>query len=200
MYVCILNQQGDLVVHHNMQARPDALLKVIAPDREDSVVAVECSLTWDGMAHLWAQAGSPVGLGHALSMQAIHGGQAQHDKIDAHKLAVLRRGGMLPAADVYPAAMRATRALLRRRMSFRRQRAALLTHVQNTNRPDHLPAIGTKLADKAHRAGGAARFPDPAVQQRIAVDRAWLGSYDHVLTERELSIVHAAPAPTAQIF
>ena len=33
--------------------------------------------------------------GHALSMQAIHGGKAKNDKIDAHKIAVLLRGGML---------------------------------------------------------------------------------------------------------
>jgi hypothetical protein len=31
-------------------------------------------------------------------MQAIHGGKAKHDKIDAHKLAAWLRGGMLPQA------------------------------------------------------------------------------------------------------
>jgi hypothetical protein len=49
-------------------------------------------------------------------MKAIHGGKANNDKLDAHKMAVLLRGGMLPQAYVYPAAMRATRDLLRRRM------------------------------------------------------------------------------------
>jgi hypothetical protein len=39
-------------------------------------------------------------------MKAIHGGKAKNDKIDSHKFAVLLRGGMLPQADVYPAAMR----------------------------------------------------------------------------------------------
>jgi transposase len=48
-------------------------------------------------------------------MKAIHGGKAKNDKIDAHKIAVLLRGGMIPQAYVYPAAMRATRDLLRRR-------------------------------------------------------------------------------------
>ena len=47
MYVCILNRDGEIVVHRNMKASPDALLKVIAPYREDVVVAVECSFTWD---------------------------------------------------------------------------------------------------------------------------------------------------------
>jgi len=200
MYVCILNQQGDIVVHHTMKASPDALLKVMAPDREDLGVAVECSLTWYWIADLGAQEGIPFVLGHALSMQAMHGGKAKNDKIDAHKIAVRLRGGMLPEAYVYPAEMRATRDLLRRRRSCMRQRAALLTHVQHTNSHDNLPEIGKKIAYKANREGVAERFPDPAVQKRIAVDLAWLGSYDHLLTELEWSIVHAAQAHNAPIF
>ena len=49
-------------------------------------------------------------------MKAIHGGKAKNDQIDSQKIAVLLRGGMLPQAYVYPAEMRATRDLLRRRM------------------------------------------------------------------------------------
>ena len=82
-------------------------------------------------------------------MKAIHGGKAKHDKIDAHKIAVLLRGGgMLPQAYVYPADMRATRDLLRRRMHLMRNRAELLTHVQHINSQDNLPEIGKKIATK----------------------------------------------------
>ena len=56
-------------------------------------------------------------------MKAIHGGTAKHDKIDPQKMAVLLRGGMLPQAYVYPAKMRATRDLLRRRIHLMRKRA-----------------------------------------------------------------------------
>jgi hypothetical protein len=90
-------------------------------------------------------------------MQAIHGGKAQNDKSDAHKIAVLLRGDMLPQASVYPAARRVTRDLLRRRMPLMRQRAALLTHVQQTNGHYHLRAIGQKIAYKTTRAGVAGR-------------------------------------------
>ena len=48
----------------------------------------------------------PCVLGPALYMQAIHGGKAKNDKIDAQKIAVLLRGGMLPQAYIYPADMR----------------------------------------------------------------------------------------------
>ena len=200
MYVCILDRDGEILVHRNLQANPDALLKVVAPYREDIVVAVECIFTWYWLADLCAQEGIPFVLGHALYMKAIHGGKAKNDKIDAHKIAVLLRGGMLPQAYVYPAEMRATRDLLRRRMSLVRQRAALLTHVQNTNSQYNLPQIGKKLAYKANREGVAARFPDPAVQQSIEVDLALLNSYDRLLTELELSLVNTAKAHNAQIF
>jgi transposase len=133
-------------------------------------------------------------------MKAMHGGKAKNDKIDARNIAVLCRGGMLPQAYVYPAERRATRDLLRRRMSLMRQRAALLRHVQTTNSQYNLPDIGKKIAYKANRQGVAERFPAPAVQQRIAVDFGLLGYYDRLLTELERSLVKSAKAHHAQIF
>ena len=44
MYVCILNQDGEIMVHQNFKAHPEAFLKVIAPYRDDVVVAVEWTL------------------------------------------------------------------------------------------------------------------------------------------------------------
>ena len=125
-------------------------------------------------------------------MKAIHGGKAKNDRIDAQKIAVLLRGGMLPQAYVYPAEMRATRDLLRRRMHFMRKRAELLTHVQNTNSQYNLPEIGKKIAYKANRAGVAERFADPAVQKSVEVDLALLGHYDELLRDIELSVLKAA--------
>jgi transposase len=192
MYLCILNQDGEIMLHRNMKASPEPFLKAIAPYREEMVVAVECIFTWYWLADLCAQEGIPFVLGHALYMKAIHGGKAKNDKIDAHKIAVLLRGGMLPQAYVYPADMRATRDLLRRRMSLTRKRAELLAHIQNTNSQYNLPEIGKKLAYKAHRDGVAERFADPAVQKSMEVDLALLGYYDPLLSDLELHIVKAA--------
>jgi hypothetical protein len=47
MYLCILNQDGEILVHRNMKAAPEPFLKAIAPYREDIVVCVECMFTWD---------------------------------------------------------------------------------------------------------------------------------------------------------
>ena len=64
MYVCILNQAGEILVHQNMKASPDTLLRTIAPYRDDIVVAVECIFTWYWLADLCAPAGgnAPAGL------------------------------------------------------------------------------------------------------------------------------------------
>jgi transposase len=200
MYLCLLNQDGEIMVHRNMKAAPEPFLKTVAPYREDLVVCVECIFTWYWLADLCAREEIAFVLGHALYMKAIHGGKAKNDKIDAHKIAVLLRGGMLPQAYVYPAEMRATRDLLRRRMSLMRQRAALLTHVQQTNSQYNLPEIGKKIAYKANREGVAERFPEPAIQKSIAVDLALLGHYDQLLTELELAIVNTAKEHNAQVF
>jgi transposase len=192
MYVCIVNQGGEVLVHRNMKAAPEAFLKAVAPYRDGLVVAVECMFTWYWLADLCAQEGIPFVLGHALYMQAIHGGKAKNDKIDSQKIAALLRGGMLPQAYVYPAQMRATRDLLRRRTHLMRKRAELLAHVQNTNSQYNLPDIGKKIAYKANRAGVAQRFAEPAVHKSIEVDLALITYYDQLLCDLELSILQAA--------
>jgi len=192
MDICILDQAGETRFHRNMPATPEALLKAIAPYHDQIVLAAECMFTWYWLADLCAEHGLPFVLGHALYMKAIHGGKAKNDKIDSQKIAALLRGGMLPQAYVYPAKMRATRDLLRRRMPLAHKRAELLAHVQHTNSQYHLPAIGKKLADKANRDGVAERFADPAVQKSIEVDLALITYYDALLGAVERTIVNTA--------
>jgi hypothetical protein len=131
-------------------------------------------------------------LGHALSMKALPGGKATHDTSDSHKMAVRLRGGRLPQAYVSPAALRATRDRLRRRIHLARQRAALLAHIHNPNSQDHLPAIGTKMADKANRDGGAERCADPAGPKRIEVDLALINSDDALRRDVERTLLKTA--------
>jgi hypothetical protein len=176
MDVCSLPQESASMLHRHMPASPETFCTAIAPSRDTLVVAVACLCTWYWLADLGAPEGLPFGLGHALSLQALPGGQATNDPSDAHTLAVLLRGGMLPQASVDPAAMRATRALLRRRRSLTRTRAAWLAPLQNPTSQSHLPEIGTKLADQATRAGGAERLPALAGPKSLAGDLALLGS------------------------
>src|SRR5262245_56033857 len=200
MYVCILDQNGTKLVHKNLPTTPEAFLRVIAPYREDLVVGVECMFTWYWLADLCQKEGIAFVLGHALYMKAIHGGKAKNDKIDAHKIAVLLRGGMIPQAYVYPAAMRATRDLLRRRCHLVHKRAELLAHIQNTNSQYNLPEIGKKLGYKANREGVIDHFPDPSVRKSIEVDVALIDHYDQLLGEVELHLTRTAKLQDVQTY
>jgi transposase len=133
-------------------------------------------------------------------MKAIHGGTAKNEKIDAHEIAVLLRGGMIPQAYVYPAEMRATRDLLRRRCHLVHKRAELFAHLHTTNSQYNLPEIGKKLAYKANRAGVEEHFPDPSVRKTIEVDVSLLDHYDKLLGEVERYSTRSAKAPDVQTF
>src|SRR5438128_2502257 len=142
MFTHILDQQGKTVYERDLPAGPAAFLDAIQPFRQGLVVGCECMFAWYWLADLCEDHEVPFVLGHALYMKAIHGGKAKNDRIDAHKIAALLRGGMLPMAYVYPALMRSTRDLLRRRMHLMHKRSDLLTHIQNTNSQYCLPQLG----------------------------------------------------------
>jgi transposase len=125
-------------------------------------------------------------------MKAIHGGKAKNDKIDAHKIAVRLRGGMMPQAYVYPAEMSSTRDLLRRRMLRMRRRAELLAHIQRTNHQYNLADIGKKIAYRSNRDGVAERFVDPSMRSNVTLDLKRIGFYDNLLNEVELEILRHA--------
>jgi len=192
MYLCILSQEGKIVLHRDIKTNPDIFLKTIAQYREDIVVAVECIFTWYWIADLCSEEGIPFVLGHALYMKAIHGGKAKNDKVDAYKIATLLKGGMMPMAYVYPSDMRSTRDLLRRRTHLARKRAELIAHIQNTNHQYNLTDMG-RISRKCDRnkAGVADRFTDPSVQKSIELDVALIDHYDKLLNrlEHELSLI-----------
>jgi transposase len=81
---------------------------------------------------------------------------------------------------------------LRRRTHLRRTRSELLAHVQNTHSQYHLPEIGKKMADKAHRDGVAERFEAAAVQKTIAVDLGLITYDDALLQDLELAMLKTA--------
>jgi len=192
MYLCVLDRQGEILMHRNMTCSPESFLKAMAPYREDVAVAAECIFTWYWLADLCARENIAFVLGHALYMKAIHGGKAKNDKIDAHKIAVLLRGGMLPMAYVYPAEMRSTRDLLRRRMHLMRKRSELLAHIQNTNSQYCLPQFGKKIAYKRNRHDLPEHFTDLTVRRSIEMDLSLIDHYDKLLAEVELYITQNA--------
>jgi transposase len=189
MYLCVLDQPGAVLLHQDIRCDPTIFLRTIEPYRDDLVVAVECIFTWYWLADLCASEKISFVLGHALYMKAIHGGKAKNDRIDAHKIATLLRGGMIPQAYVYPPEMRSTRDLLRRRLHLVRKRGQLLAHVQNTHHQYNLPEPTRKIIRRCNRDGIPEKFTDPSVRMTIEVDFALTEVYDRLIREMELHIV-----------
>jgi transposase len=180
MYVCILDHEsGEVVLHRNLRCRPDVFLRTVEPYRDDLVIGVECIFCWYWLADLCADEGIPFVLGHALYMKAIHGGKAKNDRVDAHKLAVLLRGGAFPTAYVYPRGMRATRDLLRRRLLFVRRRGELLTHIRMTFHQLSHPRNRIALADAV---------PDSIVRANVEADLDLAARLDDIIRSLEHTI------------
>lgn len=200
MHVCIVDWAGKVLVHKNIPARPDAFLELIAPYRDGLVVGVECMFAWYWLADLCAAEKLAFVLGHALYMKAIHGGKSKSDKIDSEKIARLLRGGTLPMAYVYPAGMRATRDLLRRRMKLVRLRAEALAHIQNTTSQYNLPPLEKRLGYAANRVGIGERFPDESVRASIDLDLALIDHLDEQIATVELYLTRHAKIDDPQTY
>ena len=192
MYLCILDSTGAILLHRNIKTDREVFLKTIEPFREDIVVAVECMFTWYWIADLCVEENIPFVLGHALYMKAIHGGKAKNDRIDSHKIAALLRGGMIPMAYVYPAKMRATRDLLRRRNHLMRKRAELYAHIQNTRSQYNLSEFLGRVDRPTNRAGIVELFEDPSVQKMMETDLAVIEAYDPIIAKMERDIIKMA--------
>jgi transposase len=200
--VCILDGDGNTVLHDSIAATPAAFLKAVQPFRDGLAVACECMFAWYWLADLCREHAIPFVLGHALYMKAIHGGKAKTDKIDAKKIAVLFRGGMLPQAYVYPQGMRETRDLLRRRTFLVRRRAEALTHLVNTNSQYNRPPLAKKLAYAANRdeLDLPARFSDPSVRRNVELALALIDAYDEQIRAVELYLTRAAKVDDPQAY
>ena len=192
MYLCILNADGEIVLHRNMRSSPEAFLRAIEPYRDNLAIGVECIFTWYWLADLCEREGIRFVLGHALYMRAIHGGKAKNDKIDARKIAGLLRGGMMPMAYVYPAEMRSTRDLLRRRLHLVRKRGQLLAHIQNTHHQSNLPTPARRIVYKANREGVAESFRDESTRKSVEVDFGLIAYYDELIRDLELFLIRKA--------
>jgi transposase len=181
-----------MLLHRNLPCDPTLFLAAICPYREDLVVGVECIFSWYWLADLCAKEGIAFVLGHALYMRAIHEAKSKNDRVDSHKLAALLRGGLIPQAYVYPAEMRATRDLMRRRLHFVRQRAQLLAHIQTTHYQYNLASPGKRIAYRSNREGIGENFEDVSVRESVAADIALIEDYETVIGDIELSVLRQA--------
>ena len=52
MYLCILNNRGEVVLHRDLSTEPGRFTEAIKPYRDDIVVCDECMFSWYWLADL----------------------------------------------------------------------------------------------------------------------------------------------------
>jgi len=199
-YLCILDEQGQVVYHRNIRARPEDFLKAIEPYRDDLVVGCECMFMWYWLADLCAEQEIEFVLGHALYMKAIHGAKAANDRLDSLRIAKLLKGGTFPLAYVYPSEWRSSRDLLRRRTKLVRLRAHLLAHLRCTHWQYQLEPPGTRTAARRNRVDFEKRFDDPSTRMSVEADLAVIDTLEQTINRLELFITKEAKVSDAFSF
>ena len=170
LYLCRPGCDGQVVADKDRAAEPDASRKAVAPGRDGRAVAVEGLSGWYGLADRCAQEQLTAVLGPALYGKAVHGGESQNDAAAAAESARLLRGGTPPQAEGYPAGMRATRDLRRRRPYLVPKRAETTAPVQDTDSRYHYapsarssatPPTGRDPRSPSRRRTGTLRGGEP---------------------------------------
>lgn len=192
MYVCVIDADGQTLLHRNMPTDAVHLQQALQPFASDLVLAVECVFSWYWIADFCAEHAIEFVLGHALYMKAIHGAKSKNDKIDSKKIATMLRGGLLPMAYVYPKHMRSTRDLLRRRQYFMHHHSELLTHIQNTNTQYNLTPIPKRLHYAANRIDIQHRFSDTSIRTSIEADLHLLDHFHRIILDIEAQVKRQA--------
>ncbi|MEP3480668.1 MAG: IS110 family transposase [Fuerstiella sp.] len=202
MHVCLVDHKGDKKLHRNFNTKtPERFLSAIQPfENNDIIIGCESTFNWYWLADLCTAQNLPFLLGHALYLKAIHGGKTKTDRIDSEKLAMLLRGGNFPTAYVYPAELRDTRDLLRRRCTIVKRRSATITHVQMVNHQQNLPAFPKSIAYKANRVGIADRFDGSSLRKMVSLDVELIDFYDEQIKKLDLYLERSAKVDDADTF
>lgn len=183
MYVCIIDNEGEIKVHRNIPAKPGYFLRLISPYQSDVVVGVECMFCWYWLCDVCQEKGIEFVLGHALYMRGIHGAKTKNDKLDSDKLAVMLRGGAFPMSYAYPKDMRATRDLMRRRLYFVQRRAELLRHIQMTHQQYNLEPPKHSLKYLSHVKAYENPFKDASAARMVESDITMLKHYTEEINQ-----------------
>ncbi|MCB1071313.1 MAG: IS110 family transposase [Kiritimatiellae bacterium] len=194
MYACVMDREGKILVHTNIQGNDFAyFLKRVEPYRHDLTVVCECTFNWYWLADACEEAGIAFVLAHALYAAHIHGGKNKNDRIDSEKLAHLLRSNLIPPSYLYPAAKRPVRALLRQRMRYVWSRSELMTHLSmNQTAEGCVPALKGGHNRDVWQERILAQTPNPYHQMAVRCDMDAIRMYDQLIDKLDGTITFHA--------
>ena len=184
MYVCVMDKQGNILLHRNMDNNFNEFKNYLEPFIPDVAVGVESSCYYYWISDACKKENIDFYLGHAFYMKAISGGKVKNDRVDSRKIADLLRANLFPLAYPYPEKMRATRDLLRRRHYFVRRRAGTYTHMQILCMQHGMYDVSSKIVkDEKDRLKLIKFFDNPDLKLMLQIDIDYIESL-HPIIER----------------
>jgi transposase len=115
--IAVLTADGELTQHRLANEVP-RLEQFFAQLPTPSPVAIEASGTWWWLVDLLERLGHQPVLSNPKQTKAIAAARLKNDRVDAHRLALLLRGDLLPTVWIPPASLREARELVRHRISL----------------------------------------------------------------------------------
>ncbi len=194
MYVCVMDRQGKKLCHRNIRGNSfEYFLKLVKPYRHDLTVVCECTFNWYWLVDACFDAGIECVLAHALYLKHIHGGKNKNDRIDSEKLAHLLRANLIPPSYIYPSEQRPVRALLRQRMSYVWERAALKTHLSMNQTAEGLvPAKKGGNDRDIWQERILEQYSNPLHKFAVSCEMDMIRAYDVQIEKLETQIVRQA--------
>ena len=120
-HVVAVRQDGEKLFSRRVETSPERFWHLFGEfDDQPIQVAFESTFGWGWLADLLDDAGIPAHMAHPLATKAIASARVKNDAVDAHTLAQLLRGDLLPEAWIAPPECREARPPTRMRTSLLR--------------------------------------------------------------------------------
>jgi transposase len=189
MYTCIMEKDGKILYHKNLDNNFEILQKELDKYRGQISVGVESTHNYYWLYDGCVKAGIPFYLGHALYLRAIRGKKKKNDKIDSKTLGDLMRTNFFAIGYPYPKERRAARDLLRRRCKLVQQRAGLFNHINLIHSQQGMIEIQPEeIRRKIDRRKLLEKFTDEEIKLSIESDLNIIDSLDTVINTLEKRI------------
>jgi transposase len=194
--VHVIDREGNKLVHRSVDSKPQAFLELVSPFAKDLTVCAESTFNWYWLNDICVQNGISFDLGHALYIKRTKQGKHKTDDIDAEHMAQLMSDNHFPLAYSYPADMRPTRDLLRRRMHFVNRRAGAFAHIKILFYQQGImdETIADLLEKKLLRRSVIQKMCDKTIRQSIEANFAFIDSLDSITKTLEKQALETAIA------
>jgi transposase len=187
MYVCIMDRQGNVLVHRNIRNNDfEFFLNLAEPYRHDLTVTCESSFTSFWLADACEDAGIHFVLAHAFYVRSIAANKHKNDKEDSRELAECLRTNRIPPAYVCPRDLRPVRKLLRRRNKYVKNRAELSAHSTCQVMAVGNAPLSIDVNSKARwQEGIRSSFTNPVDSFTAESELFMIQSYDRIIEQME---------------